>query len=291
VGTGIGPSLSPALHEREADALGLRYLYRLLDLDVLGRPANAVGEIVAAARLLGFDGLNITHPCKQLVLDHVDELTPDAAAIGAVNTVVFEGGHAVGHNTDWSGFASSLRRGLPQAKLDDVVLLGAGGAGAAAAHALLTLGAGVVHVLDLDATRSTALTGALRERFGDKRAFAGEIAELPQRLDQADGLVHATPIGMAQHPGTPVPPALLRPSLWVADLVYRPLETELVAAARAQGCRVLNGGGMAVFQAAAALELFTGVKPDVDRMLAHFHALCAGAPRAGAGPGLPPPRR
>ena len=115
VGTGIGPSLTPALHEREADRLGIRYLYRRLDLDVLGRPASAIGEILAAARLAGYDGLNVTHPCKQLVLEHLDELSPDAAALGAVNTVVLRDGRAVGHNTDWSGFARSFDRAARRA--------------------------------------------------------------------------------------------------------------------------------------------------------------------------------
>jgi shikimate dehydrogenase len=223
--------------------------------------------------LLGYDGLNVTHPCKQLVLDHVDELAPEAAAVGAVNTVVFEAGRAVGHNTDWSGFAKGLGRGLPGAKLDDVVLLGAGGAGAAVAHALLTLGAGVVRVLDVADVRSAALAGSLRERFGAGRAFAAGVRELPERLRRADGLVHATPTGMAHHPGLPVPPDLLRPDHWVAEIVYRPLHTELVATARSRGCRVLDGGAMAVFQAADALELFTGVRPDADRMARHFAAL------------------
>ena len=154
VGSGIGPSLSPPMHEREADELGLRYLYRRLDLDVLALPPTAIGELLAAARLAGFDGLNVTHPCKQLVIDHLDDLSPDAAALGAVNTVVFRDGRALGHNTDWSGFARSFDRGLPEATLDDVVLLGAGGAGAAVAHALLTLGVGRLTVLDVDGERA-----------------------------------------------------------------------------------------------------------------------------------------
>lgn len=273
VGAGIGPSLSPALHEREADELGLRYLYRLLDLDALRLPANAVGALLEAVRLAGYDGLNLTHPCKQLVLAHLDELSPEAAAIGAVNTVVLRDGRAVGHNTDWSGFARGLGRGLPDAALDRVVLLGAGGAGAAVAHALLTLGAGQVHVLDLDQRRAAALASALTDRFGRCRAVPGPADRLAERLRGADGLVHATPTGMAAHPGLPVPPDLLRPGLWVADLVYRPLTTALVSAARARGCRVLDGGGMAVFQAVDAFALFTGVQPDADRMLRHFTEL------------------
>nr|WP_205864467.1 shikimate dehydrogenase [Planosporangium mesophilum] len=286
VGAGIGPSLSPALHERAADELGIRYLYRRLDLDELGRPATAIGEILAAARLAGYDGLNVTHPCKRLVLDHLDELSPDAAAMGAVNTVVFTGGRAVGHNTDWSGFVRSLALGLPDAPLDRVVLLGAGGAGAAVAHALLTMGAGLVRILDLDAHRSAALADSLCARFGTGRAAPARLddggADLTAALGEADGLVHATPTGMAAHPGLPVPVELLRSELWVADVVYRPLNTELVAAARARGCRVLDGGAMAVFQAVDAFRLFTGVEPDAGRMLAHFKELIAEGHNADA---------
>ncbi|MGR7023142.1 shikimate dehydrogenase [Geodermatophilus sp. URMC 62] len=273
VGSGIGPSLTPLLHEREADELGLRYLYRRLDLDRLQRPASAVGEVLAAARLAGYDGLNVTHPCKQLVLEHLDELSPDAAALGAVNTVVLRDGRAVGHNTDWSGFARAFDRGLPEAPVHRVVLLGAGGAGAAVAHALLTLGVGRLTVLDVDGTRAGELAAALAGRFGAGRADGGDLGGLPVALADADGLVHATPTGMAAHPGLPLDAGLLRPDLWVADVVYRPLETALVRTARERGCQVLDGGGMAVFQAVDAFRLFTGVEPDAGRMLAHFTTL------------------
>jgi shikimate dehydrogenase len=273
VGSGIGPSLSPALHEREADAWGLRYLYRRLDLDVLGaRPAD-IGAIVAGARQLGYDGLNITHPCKRSVLEHLDALSPDAEALGAVNTVVFDRGRAVGHNTDWSGFARSVARGLPDAPMRRVVLLGAGGAGAAVAHAALTLGTDRLVVVDADAERAAELAGSLAGRFGAGRAVSGALGDLGAALEHADGLIHATPTGMAAHPGLPLDPAHLRPRMWVADVVYRPLETELITLARALGCRTLDGGGMAVFQAADAFRLFTGVEPDTERMLRHFGTL------------------
>ncbi|MEV1286547.1 shikimate dehydrogenase [Micromonospora sp. NPDC049679] len=285
VGTGIGPSLTPALHERAADELGIRYLYRLLDLDDLRLPPTAIGAILAAARLTGYDGLNITHPCKRVVLEHLDEVTPDAAAVGAVNSVVFTAGKAIGHNTDWSGFARSVALGLPGACLDRVVLLGAGGAGAAVAHALLTLGAGLVRIFDLEACHSAALAASLCARFGADRAAGGRLDngghELATALGEADGLVHATPTGMAAHPGLPVPAELLRPGLWVADVVYRPLTTELVTTARTRGCRVLDGGGMAVFQAVEAFRLFTGVEPDADRMVRHFASLIAATTTEG----------
>jgi len=266
IGSGIGPSLSPALHEREADQLQLRYVYRLLDLDVLALP---VGDVLAAARTAGFDGLNITHPVKQAILPHLDELVPEAAALGAVNTVVFADGKAIGHNTDATGFARSLSRGLPDARMENVVLLGAGGAGAAVGHALLSLGTGRLGVHDVDPSRGAELVAALQRGFGADRA----VLCTPDAVRTADGLVHATPTGMAAHPGLPIDESLLHNELWVADIVYRPLETALLAAARARGCRVLHGGGMVVLQAAESLRLFTGAEPDADRMLAHFEEL------------------
>jgi shikimate dehydrogenase len=277
IGSGIGPSLSPALHEREADRQGLRYLYRLIDIDMLGVGPEAVGDLVRAARDLGFDGLNITHPCKQLVIDHLDELAPQAAALGAVNTVVFEGGRAIGHNTDVTGFAVSFARGLPDVSLERVVQLGAGGAGAAVAHAVLTLGAGHVTVVDAMPDRAADLAAGLNLHFGAGRARAATPDALGELLGRADGVVHATPTGMAAHPGLPFPAELLHPGLWVAEVVYRPLETELLRTARALGCATLDGGGMAVFQAADAFRLFTGREPDAVRMLADISELAGAA--------------
>jgi quinate/shikimate dehydrogenase (NAD+) len=274
IGSGIGPSLSPALHEREAARQGLRYLYRLIDIDTLGAPPETVGDLVRAARDLGFDGLNITHPCKQLVIEHLDGLAPQAEALGAVNTVVFEDdGRAVGHNTDVTGFAASFARGLPDAPLERVVQLGAGGAGAAVAHAMLTLGAERVTVVDALSDRAASLAGALNRHFGAGRAAAATPDRLARVVGAADGIVHATPTGMAAHPGLPLAADLLHPRLWVAEVVYRPLETELLRTARAVGCAALDGGGMAVFQAADAFRLFTGCEPDAARMLADIGEL------------------
>ncbi|WP_314178532.1 shikimate dehydrogenase [Streptomyces winkii] len=277
IGSGIGPSLSPGLHEREAERHGLRLLYRTIDLDTLPRAgggrvtarstAEATAELLRAAQLVGFDGLNITHPCKQAVLDHLDELAPEAAELGAVNTVVFRGGRSVGHNTDVTGFAQSFARGLPGAPLDSVVQLGAGGAGAAVSHALLALGADRLTLVDTDTNRAGALATALNHRFGPDRVTAAGPAAVPDVLAGADGVVNATPVGMAAHPGLPLPAGLLRPELWVAEIVYRPLETELLREARALGCRTLDGGGMAALQAADAFRLFTGLEPHTDLML------------------------
>jgi shikimate dehydrogenase len=268
VGAGIGASRTPSLHEREGAEQGLRYVYKLIDLEVLGIDASALPDILTAAQRFGFAGLNITHPCKQAVIPLLDELSPDAAALGAVNTVVLKDGRRIGHNTDWWGFAESFRRELSDVRRDRVVQFGAGGAGAAVAHALLTVGAGHLAIIDTDEHRAQGLAAALRERFGESRASAS--APFADAMALADGAVNTTPLGMAKYPGMAVPAKLLRPDLWVADIVYFPLETELLREARNRGCRTMSGGGMAVFQAVGAFRLFTGREPDPSRMLRHF---------------------
>lgn len=267
IGAGIQESRSPALHEQEARQQGIALDYRLLDLDVLGVGIEALPDLLADAKRKGFRGLNVTHPCKQAVLPLLDELSPDARTLGAVNTVVIRGDRTIGHNTDWSGFAESFRRGLPGAKLGRVVQLGAGGAGAAVAHAARKLGVKELTIFDLDAARAAELAAKVGAKSG---------SDLARAMAAADGLVHCTPTGMAKHPGMPLDAGLLRKEQWVAEIVYFPLETELLRVARAKGCRTLDGGGMVVFQAAAAFRLFTGVEPDAERMLRHFRSIPAG---------------
>lgn len=275
VGDGVMPSLTPHMHEREGDVQGLRYLYRPIDLLELGLPGESVAGLLQSAYLLGFNGLNITHPCKQLVLEHLDEVSPDARRLGAVNTVVIRDGRFTGHNTDFSGFAAALASGLPGAKLDRVVQLGAGGAGSAVAYALLTAGVRELDLVDTDAARCAARAAELAGFFPDRTVTARTTAELPRLMPVADGLVHCTPVGMAAHPGVPLDLNLLDARQWVADIVYRPIETELVREARARGCDVLDGGRMAVGQAADAFRIFTGFEADPDRMRAHFLELVA----------------
>lgn len=275
IGAGVGASLTPRLHEREGARHGLSYVYRTVDIVAMGLAADAVGDLVRAARVFGFDGLNVTHPCKQLVIPHLDTLSPEASALGAVNTVVFRDGRSIGHNTDATGFAKSFARGLPDAATGRVVQIGAGGAGAAVAHALLTLGADRLVLSDLDGTRGRALARKLAERFGSGRIEYVDLHRLPDAMQDADGLVNTTPVGMAAHPGSAVPRDLLRLGMWVADIVYRPLYTELVAAAEQVGAQILTGAGMAVFQAVDAFALITGREPDAEAMFVDFDDLVA----------------
>jgi shikimate dehydrogenase len=271
IGAGIQASRSPALHMTEAKALGLDLAYELIDIDKLGVGPEALPELLADAERRGLRGVNITHPLKRLVLPLLDTLSDDARALRAVNTVVLRDGRRHGHNTDWFGFAEGFTRGLPGADLARVVQLGAGGAGSAVAHAALVLGAERLTLFDTIATAAEALAADLRARFPDRTIVAG--SDLDAAMAEAKGLIHATPTGMAGHPGLPLPAALLRPELWVAEIVYFPLETELLRVARASGCATVDGGGMAVFQAVEAFRLFTGLSPNPERMLRHFAAM------------------
>lgn len=271
IGSGIQLSRTPAMHMREAAAQGLGCVYRMIDLATLGLGAEALPELLTAAERMGFDGLNITHPCKQAVVPLLTDLSPEAEALGAVNTVVLRDGRRIGHNTDCSGFAEGFRRQLPGVALRRAVQLGAGGAGTAVAEAALRLGVGTLAVFDRDQARAAGVAAALCARHGPGRAVAG--TDLAAAMAEADGLIHATPTGTAAHPGLPLEASLLRPSHWVSEIVYFPLETGLLRLAAARGCRTAHGGGMAVFQAAHAFALFAGLRPDADRMLAHFNGL------------------
>lgn len=306
IGAGTGGSLSPLLHEREAAAHGLRYAYRTLDVEELGLAPDDAGQLARDAARLGFTGLNVTHPCKQTVIQGLDGLSDDARELGAVNTVTVASddgaprpgrpgftARLTGRNTDHTGFRAALAEGLPGAALGTVLLVGAGGAGSAVARALLDSGVGTLLVADADPARAEQLAVRLvGHRVGNRAGNSGAadgagrvtavvLDEVPARLAEADGVVNATPIGMVGHPGTPFDASVLAPRHWVADVVYRPLRTQLVKAALAVGCRVLDGGWMAVAQAADSFELFTGRRADRARMRAHFLELAAASAELG----------
>lgn len=264
IGVDIQSSRSPEMHMREAAAQGIALRYELFDLAGADhRSADLAGTLDTVERA-GFAGVNITHPFKQSVIALLDRLSDEARAIGAVNTVVFGDDGRVGYNTDSSGFAEGFERQLAGASVEHVVQIGAGGAGAATAMAMVNLGCRHLVIIDSQADRAADLVS----RLPGTVARVGH--DLAAELAAASGLINATPIGMEGYPGSPIDVALLRADLWVADVVYFPLETELLRAARAIGCRTAHGGDMAVFQAARAFDLFTGRRADRERMAANF---------------------
>jgi shikimate dehydrogenase len=271
IGAGIQRSASPAMQEEEGRHHDLRVHYQLIDLDEAGVGIEALPTLISAVRVMGFAGLNITYPCKQAVIPLLDELSEEARAMGAVNVVVHKAGRLVGHNTDGAGWSWGIRRALPGAKLGRVAMLGAGGAGSAVAYSALRLGVQKLLIVDQDAERAAALAQRLNEAIGAQRAVAAD--DIGTALQGADGLIQATPVGMQKHSGMPIPERLLRPELWISEVIYVPLETQLLKAARRAGCPTMDGGHMNVGQACLNFELFTGREPDVARMDAHFRRI------------------
>ena len=274
IGANITKSLAPALHIDAFAAAGITGHYHLMDVDQL--PGRTLPGLLAAVRTAGFLGVNITFPFKQEVMPLLDALSPEARETGAVNTVVIAGdGHTTGHNTDRSGFRLNFEDGLGRASAEGktAVLVGAGGAGSAVAFALMDLGLRTLIVHDRDTARATSLVADVIAHCGAGRARLS--GRLDDEIAAAAGVANATPLGMAGFPGNPVPVAALRPEHWVADVIYTPMETELIKAAAATGARTLTGGGMCVHQGVDAFRLFTGLDPDPARMHRVFAAALA----------------
>ncbi len=270
LGHGIGPSLSPAMHMREANRLGLDYEYRIVDL--IDRPDVDLGQELRRLEDEGFVATNVTHPFKKAILEYVDDLSDGVRRIGSANLVLLGDGRRTAYNTDYTGFRTALETFLADRPAEGTVLqVGAGGAGLATASALVDMDFAriVVHDLIEDATE------ALIERFAHASGgrLIGSGGQLDRWLPEATGVVHVTPTGMDQHAGIAFDVDALPTSAWVAEVVYFPLETELVRRSRTRGLATLDGGGMAVGQAVDSLRLITGLEPDMARMHEHFNEL------------------
>lgn len=279
IGANIGGSLSPALHEDAFAAAGMVGHYHLMDVATL--PGRRLEDLLAAVRTAGFAGVNVTYPFKEAVIPLLDEVSPEAAEIGAVNTVVIdEKTRTTGHNTDRSGFRRAFLEALGAdcVRGKPVLLLGAGGAGRAVAFALMDMGAAQLVLYDRDAARASGLCTDLTARFGAGRCVVSN--DPATAAESAAGIVNATPVGMQGHPGVPLDPGLVQPGQFVADVIYTPLETAFLRAALARGARGMGGAGMCVHQAADAFRLFTGRSADLARMHKTFAA--AAARRDGA---------
>lgn len=266
IGEGIGVSRTPAMHEAEGRALRLSYSYRLIDTVTMEQ--GHIEALLAAAEAEGLRGVNVTHPFKRQVLRYVDARAPEVDRVGASNTVLFTARGRTAYNTDYLGFLHAFRRELGEAPRNEVLLLGAGGAGRAVGFALAEAGVGALVIRDSNAGAAEALAADIRRHIPDIRVEA--IA--PQGLASLspDGIVNATPVGMASHPGVPIVRDRIAHRPWVADIVYFPLETELLRTARELGCVTMSGRGMAVMQAVEAFRLFTGLKADPERMAGVF---------------------
>jgi shikimate dehydrogenase len=270
IGRAIQHSRSPAIHEAEARELGLPLAYRLVDFDALGLADARLDELVRLLAGMGFSGCNVTYPFKQQAMASCTSLGDAAATLGAVNTLVFGDGEVRGENTDWQGFSWLVELEFGAVVGQRIAQIGAGGAGSATAYALARLGVGQVLLYDPAPGRAAELAARLSPAFATCTFIPCESAE--QAISKADGVVNATPVGTEKLPGTPFPPALMQAGQWLADIIYAPWETEVLAAARRQGQKTANGASMVVGQAAEAFRIITGAQPDSARMLARLLA-------------------
>lgn len=264
IGDPVRHSLSPLLHNTAFEAAGLDWVYVALEV-----AAGTAPEALRAMRTLGIAGLSVTMPHKEAVAEVCDELSPDAAALRAVNCVVNDAGRLIGHNTDGAGFVAGLAAELafdPDGRR--CVVLGAGGAARAIALALMRAGAADVAVHNRTAQRAQQAAALLG---GTGRAVV-EV-DLPDVIGSADLIVNATSVGMDPSDPMPLDAQLLRSEHTVVDIVYRPLVTPLLRAARERGARSANGVSMLVHQAAIAFTLWTGQDAPVGAMTEAVAAL------------------
>src|SRR5258708_12689 len=267
-GAPIAHSASPAMHERAAEALGLRCHYQLVE--VAGARREDLKLLLEGVRRLGFAGINVTFPYKEAVVDLLDELSPGAARIGAVNTVVVRDNRLIGHNTDTTGFARAVSHLVAASSHGPVALIGAGGVGKAIAFALAGLGVTELRIFDSEHAKAAHLAMQLEGQIKTSATASVEDA-----LRGVAGVVNGSPVGMLPSLGTPVPDALLHAGLWVADRVYSPLWTPLLTAAKAKGAAVMTGRELAIYQAADAFELFTALTPSTAEMGIAFDEVMA----------------
>jgi len=268
IGAPIAQSASPAMHEQAGAALGIRCHYQLIE--VAGADTAELRSLLDSIKRIGFAGINVTFPYKEAVVPLLDDLSPAARAIGAVNTIVVRDDRLIGYNTDATGFERAISALVKASGHGPVTLIGAGGVGKAIAHALAALGIAELSVFDTDRAKAEQIAAQLHGRQPVRIAASVEDA-----MQRAVGLVNGTPIGMLPNRGTPVPEALLHRGLWVADAVYTPLWTPLLTAAKAKGAEIMTGRDLAVHQAADAFELFTGMKPPIVEMGNAFDAVMA----------------
>ncbi|MGO5052124.1 shikimate dehydrogenase [Lachnospiraceae bacterium LCP25S3_G4] len=263
IGTPVGHSGSPAMYNFSFQQLGLDYAYMAFDISI-----DQVPAALDAMRLFKMRGCNVTMPCKNEVAKHVDELSPAARIIGAVNTIVNEDGKLVGHITDGIGFVRNLKENNIDVGGKKIVVLGAGGAATA-----------IQVQCALDGAKSIAIFNRNDEFFeraqGTAEKLKAEVPEcevtvysledaekLAEEIATADILANATLVGMKPNDGeTLVDKSLLRSNLVVADAVYNPPKTQLILDAEAVGCeKAIGGSGMLLWQGAAAFKLYTGLE-------------------------------
>jgi len=263
IGYPVEHSKSPLMHNAAFQSLGLDFVYVLLSVK-----APDLKEAVTDLRASNVAGANVTIPYKEEVIKYLDEITPEAMFIGAVNTIHNREGKLIGYNTDGQGFITSLLTdGKIKLEGQRVFLIGAGGAGKAVAVKLAERGVERLVITDKIGERTEALVGRLRENIPDCPVYAVAMAskEFAEAISESTLLINATPVGMNEGDPCVIDPDYLHKDLLIYDVVYN-RETPLVEEARKRGIKALGGIGMLIHQGAASFEIWTGQKAPVEVM-------------------------
>jgi len=258
----IEHSMSPIMHNAAFKDLGLDYVYIAIDI-----VPNNLKQAFEVMRALDIKGANITVPHKETTLKFVDEISPIACRIGAINTIKNENGRLIGRNTDTSG----AKKALKEANIDlfekNIMILGAGGAARALAHSFIEDANDLV-IVNRTSNRGKTLASELTKEYHKEvlyKNFEDKIFE--EKLPSIDILINATTIGMFPDIHTsPIPKNYLHEDLIVFDIIYNPLETKLMKNASENGCRVLGGLDMLIYQGALSFEWWTNKSPNIDLM-------------------------
>jgi len=271
VGSGIGLSRTPGMHQTVGHVLGLNYSYEIMDVDTAQYCNFSLTQLIERCESLGYAGLNITYPFKQEVLPLLDELSDNAKMLAAVNTVVFKQGRRFGYNTDYSGFVKAFEQQMSDVVIDRVLLLGAGGAGSAAAFAVAGSSPKSVFIYDRNPEKAAQLAVKLNIYYPNLNVefydcLTEAIAAKP------NGIINASPMGMQAYPGSAFPQGEWRQSLWAADLVYLPLQTQFLSDAETAGCKTMSGAHLAIHQAVDSFALITGQLADAKHFSKAFAA-------------------
>lgn len=274
IGFPIAHSATPTTQEAAARAAGIEAHYHLIEAAGAGR--EDLAAMLDGIRRLGFSGINVTYPYKEAVVPLLDGLSEQAAAMGAVNTIVVDDGRLIGHNTDASGFATAYRRLGRQDGDKPVAIIGTGGVGKAIAFALAGCGVTRLRLCDVDRSRAEALAGLL-----GTRAIVEIANSAKEAAEGAAGIVNGTPIGMLPDRGIPIEPSAIQTSQWVADAVYHPLWTPLLKAAQKAGATVMTGRELSIHQAVDAFRLLTGLEASEAVIGAAFDSVTAAGDTAG----------
>ena len=270
LGNPLGHSVSPPMHNRVFEKLGMDYCYMPVEVS-----SNNLKEVFLGLCKMNVAGFNVTIPHKVTIIEYLDELDSLAATIGAVNTICVRDGRTKGYNTDGEGFRRSLE---DQAKITikgkRVFLLGCGGAARAIAMTLAFHSAEKIYIYNRTTAKAESLVDEINKNIRPCAEVVESLESQSKAIHTCDVLINSTSLGM--HPDEailPIDESLLSPDLIVADIVYNPLMTKLLRTARAKGCSIVPGLGMLIYQGAAAFELFTGIEPLVDEMSKTVHSL------------------